>query len=484
MDKTYSPADIERRWYAHWESLGAFAPRADAPGGSYCIMIPPPNVTGTLHMGHAFQDTIMDALTRYHRMRGEATLWQPGTDHAGIATQMLVERQLNAEGKQRTDLGREKFIERVWEWKRQSGGSIAQQLRRLGASVDWSRDRFTMDPGLSQAVTEVFVRLYEEQLIYRGQRLVNWDPVLRTALSDLEVLSEEETGSLWYLRYPLSDGSGTLTVATTRPETMIGDTAVAVHPTDERYLHLVGRMIRLPLTNREIPVIADEYVDPAFGTGCVKITPAHDFNDYAVGQRHAPAADQRVHARRAAQRDRAGAAARPGSLRGAQAHRRAAQRRRTPRAGRAAQAHGAARRSQRRRGRALPHRPVVRARRAARGPGDRGRGNRPHPLRAGQLGQDLLPVDAQHPGLVHQPPAVVGASHPGLVRRRRQHLRRARRGGGGGTGPRPPWARGRAAPGRGRARHLVLLGAVAVLDPGLARRSNATWRASTPPACW
>jgi len=287
MDKTYSPADIERRWYAHWESLGAFAPRADAPGGSYCIMIPPPNVTGTLHMGHAFQDTIMDALTRYHRMRGEATLWQPGTDHAGIATQMLVERQLNAEGKQRSDLGREQFVERVWEWKRQSGGSIAQQLRRLGASVDWSRDRFTMDPGLSQAVTEVFVRLHEEQLIYRGQRLVNWDPVLRTALSDLEVLSEEETGSLWYLRYPLSDGSGTLTVATTRPETMIGDAAVAVHPTDERYRQLVGRMIRLPLTNREIPVIADEYVDPAFGTGCVKITPAHDFNDYAVGQRHA-----------------------------------------------------------------------------------------------------------------------------------------------------------------------------------------------------
>ena len=287
MDKTYSPTDIERRWYAHWESLGAFAPRADAPGGSYCIMIPPPNVTGSLHMGHAFQDTIMDALTRYHRMRGEATLWQPGTDHAGIATQMLVERQLNAEGKQRTDLGREKFVERVWEWKRQSGGSIAQQLRRLGASVDWSRDRFTMDPGLSQAVTEVFVRLYEEQLIYRGQRLVNWDPVLRTALSDLEVLSEEETGSLWYLRYPLSDGSGMLTVATTRPETMIGDAAVAVHPTDERYMHLVGRMIRLPVTQREVPVIADEYVDPAFGTGCVKITPAHDFNDYAVGQRHA-----------------------------------------------------------------------------------------------------------------------------------------------------------------------------------------------------
>ena len=287
MDKTYSPADIEQRWYAQWESSGAFAPRSDPSAPAFCIMIPPPNVTGTLHMGHAFQDTIMDALTRYHRMRGEATLWQPGTDHAGIATQMLVERQLNAEGQRRSDLSREQFIERVWQWKRQSGGTIAQQLRRLGASVDWSRDRFTMDPELSAAVTEVFVRLHEEELIYRGQRLVNWDPVLRTALSDLEVLSEEESGSLWYLRYPLSDGTGSLVVATTRPETMIGDSAVAVHPEDDRYRYAVGKTVRLPLTGRDIPVIADDYVDPAFGTGCVKITPAHDFNDYALGLRHA-----------------------------------------------------------------------------------------------------------------------------------------------------------------------------------------------------
>ena len=249
-------------------------------------MIPPPNVTGTLHMGHAFQDTLMDALSRYHRMRGERTLWQPGTDHAGIATQMVVERQLNAEGIKRSDLGREAFVTRVWQWKEQSGGTIARQLRRLGASVDWSRDRFTMDPGLSQAVTEAFVRLHADGLIYRGKRLVNWDPVLHTALSDLEVLSEEETGSLWHLRYPLADGSGALVVATTRPETMLGDTAVAVHPGDARYAHLVGRKIGLPLTDREIPIIADDYVDPAFGTGCVKITPAHDFNDYAVGQRH------------------------------------------------------------------------------------------------------------------------------------------------------------------------------------------------------
>ncbi len=284
MDKTYSPAEIEQRWYARWEAQGAFAPR---PGdAAFCIVIPPPNVTGTLHMGHAFQDTIMDALTRYHRMRGESTLWQPGTDHAGIATQMVVERQLNAEGKRRTDLTREQFVERVWQWKAQSGGTIARQLRRLGASVDWSRDRFTMDEGLSRAVTEAFVRLHEQDLIYRGQRLVNWDPVLRTAISDLEVVSEEESGSLWHLRYPLSDGSGVLVVATTRPETMLGDTAVAVHPEDERYRHLVGKSVRLPLTGREIPIIADDYVDRDFGTGCVKITPAHDFNDYAMGQRH------------------------------------------------------------------------------------------------------------------------------------------------------------------------------------------------------
>ena len=284
MDKSYSPLDIERRIYDRWESSGLFAPAGDGPG--YCIVIPPPNVTGTLHMGHAFQDTIMDALTRYHRMRGEATLWQPGTDHAGIATQMVVERQLEGEGLSRAALGRDAFIERVWKWKGESGGTIARQMRRLGASVDWSRDRFTMDEGLSETVTEVFVRLYEEGLIYRGKRLVNWDPVLQTAVSDLEVLSSEEDGSLWHLRYPLADGSGHLIVATTRPETMLGDTAVAVHPDDERYRHLIGKQLRLPLTDRTIPIIGDTYVDPEFGSGCVKITPAHDFNDNEVGLRH------------------------------------------------------------------------------------------------------------------------------------------------------------------------------------------------------
>jgi len=284
MDKVYEPGAIESRWYREWEQRGYFAPAGQ--GTPYCIMIPPPNVTGTLHMGHAFQDTIMDALIRHHRMRGDATLWQVGTDHAGIATQMVVERQLNAAGQSRTDLGREAFVKRVWEWKAQSGGTIVQQLRRLGASVDWSRERFTMDEQLSKAVTEVFVKLHEEGLIYRGQRLVNWDPVLLTALSDLEVLSQEEDGSLWHLRYPLEDGTGHLVVATTRPETLLGDAAVAVHPEDERYRHLIGKRVRLPLTDRLIPVIGDDFVERDFGSGVVKITPAHDFTDNEVGARH------------------------------------------------------------------------------------------------------------------------------------------------------------------------------------------------------
>jgi valyl-tRNA synthetase len=284
MDKSYQPKDIEQRIYARWEANGWFAP--DGDGARYCIMIPPPNVTGTLHMGHAFQDTIMDALTRYHRMKGGRVLWQPGTDHAGIATQMVVERILNGEGKTKRDLGREAFVERVWQWKDESGGKISEQLRRMGASVDWSRERFTMDEGLSAAVSEVFVRLYDEGLIYRGKRLVNWDPVLHTALSDLEVLSDDEAAHLYHFRYPLASGDGHLTVATTRPETMLGDTAVAVHPDDPRYQSLVGQFIDLPIAGRRIPIIADDYVDPEFGTGCVKITPAHDFNDYDIGKRH------------------------------------------------------------------------------------------------------------------------------------------------------------------------------------------------------
>jgi valyl-tRNA synthetase len=286
LGKSFEPQAIEARWYPLWEARGYFKASMLPDRASYSIMLPPPNVTGTLHMGHAFQHTLMDTLTRYHRMKGDNTLWQPGTDHAGIATQIVVERQLDAEGISRHDLGREAFVTRVWQWKEQSGSTITQQMRRLGASCDWSRERFTMDQGLSRAVTEVFVRLYREGLIYRGKRLVNWDPVLQTAVSDLEVESEEEDGTLWYIKYPTADGAEHLVVATTRPETMLGDVAVAVHPDDERYRHLVGKTVRLPLCERVIPVIADTYVDPAFGTGCLKITPAHDFNDYQVGQRH------------------------------------------------------------------------------------------------------------------------------------------------------------------------------------------------------
>ncbi len=284
MDKTFNPHSIEQACYQAWEEKGYF--KASGTGEPYCILLPPPNVTGSLHMGHAFQHTIMDALIRYNRMKGNDTLWQCGTDHAGIATQMVVERQLNAKGLTRHDLGREDFVSKIWEWKAESGGTITKQMRRLGTSPDWTREAFTMDDDLSNAVQEVFVQLHEEGLIYRGKRLVNWDPVLHTAVSDLEVLNEEEAGFMWHLRYPLADGSGELVVATTRPETMLGDTAVAVHPEDERYQSLIGKEIKLPLTGRLIPVIADDYVDAEFGTGCVKITPAHDFNDYDMGKRH------------------------------------------------------------------------------------------------------------------------------------------------------------------------------------------------------
>jgi len=295
LAKSFEPKDIEARWYAAWESRGLFTAGTKPNTPAFSIQLPPPNVTGTLHMGHAFNQTLMDALTRYHRMRGENTLWLPGTDHAGIATQIVVERQLDAQKLTRHDLGRDKFVERVWEWKQESGSTITRQMRRMGASTDWSLEYFTMDPALSEVVKEVFVGLFEQGLIYRGKRLVNWDPKLLTAVSDLEVVSEEEDGHLWEIRYPLADGSGHLTVATTRPETMLGDTAVMVHPEDERYAHLLGKTVRLPLTGdsddigagwREIPIIADDYVDREFGTGVVKVTPAHDFNDYAVGQRH------------------------------------------------------------------------------------------------------------------------------------------------------------------------------------------------------
>ena len=292
--KSFDPRAIEAYWYPEWERRGYFAHSADVAQPAYCVQLPPPNVTGTLHMGHAFQQTLMDTLVRYHRMRGFNTNWVVGTDHAGIATQIVVERQMQAEGKTRHDLGRDKFLERVWEWKQQSGSTITRQMRRLGASANWTyadtdgqhAGYFTMDAKMSRAVVEVFVRMHEEGLIYRGKRLVNWDPVLGTAVSDLEVDSEEEDGKIWEIRYPFEDGTGAVTVATTRPETMLGDVAIAVNPTDERYARLVGKQVLLPLAGRTIPVIADDYVDPEFGTGCVKITPAHDFNDYQIGQRH------------------------------------------------------------------------------------------------------------------------------------------------------------------------------------------------------
>jgi len=290
MEKTYQPQAIEGKHYQRWEENHWFQPSGE--GNPYCIMIPPPNVTGSLHMGHAFQQTIMDALIRYHRMKGDNTLWQTGSDHAGIATQMVVERELARDGKTRHDLGRDAFIDKVWEWKEKSGNTITSQMRRLGDSVDWTRERFTMDDGLSNAVREVFVQLFNEDLIYRGKRLVNWDPKFHTAISDLEVENKEEKGSLWHFRYPLLDGATTsdgkdyIVVATTRPETMLGDTAVAVNPEDERYTHLVGKEVELPLVGRRLPIVADDYVDSEFGTGCVKITPAHDFNDYEVGKRH------------------------------------------------------------------------------------------------------------------------------------------------------------------------------------------------------
>jgi valyl-tRNA synthetase len=286
LAKSFEPRAIEAHWYPIWESNGHFKAATHEGKNAYCIMLPPPNVTGTLHMGHAFQHTLMDALIRHHRMKGDNTLWQPGTDHAGIATQIVVERQLDAQGVSRRDLGREKFLEKVWEWKEQSGSTITRQMRRLGTSCDWSRERFTMDEGLSKAVSEVFVTLHKQGLIYRGKRLVNWDPVLQTAVSDLEVISEEEDGFMWHIRYPVEGSDEALIVATTRPETLLGDMAVAVHPEDERYQHLIGKHVRLPLAQRTIPIIADDYVDKEFGTGCVKITPAHDFNDYQVGNRH------------------------------------------------------------------------------------------------------------------------------------------------------------------------------------------------------
>jgi len=392
LDKNFVPADAEARLYALWEAEGAFD--ADPLGGKvpFAIMIPPPNVTGTLHAGHALNMTLQDILIRWRRMQGRDALWQPGTDHAGISTQLVVERTLRSKGSGKDAIGREAFIQRVWEWKQQSGSTITNQLRRLGCSLDWRRERFTMDEGLSEAVREVFVTLHRQGLIYRDRRLVNWDPVFRSALSDLEVESREVRGHLWHIRYPVEGMDGlSITVATTRPETLLGDTAVAVHPDDARYADLVGRHVLLPLTGRRVPIVADSYSDPEKGTGAVKITPAHDFNDFAVGQRHSLAMPTIL--------DEVDGGDRP------------------------AHPSGAACRTRRRRGRAAPDHPVVLQCRPPGGTRDRGGGAGPGAVRAQAVGEHLLCLDARHPALVHQPAALVGAPHPCLVRSGRRDLR-------------------------------------------------------------
>ena len=470
MESSFDPHAIEQSLYREWESAGNFEPRGN--GKPYCIMIPPPNVTGSLHMGHAFQHTIMDTLIRYRRMKGDRTLWQMGTDHAGISTQMLVERQLNARGVTKAEIGREAFIEKVWEWKAASGGRISEQMRRMGSSLDWSRERFTMDEGFSRAVREAFVRLYDEGLIYRGRRLVNWDPELKTAISDLEVESTEEQGSLWHFRYPLCDGARTsdgrdyVVVATTRPETMLGDTAVAVHPDDERYTGLVGKRVRLPLAEREIPIIADTYVDPTFGSGCVKITPAHDFNDYAVGERHnlpminiftvdahlneaVPAAYRgldRTVARKRIVADLTAA----GLIDKIEDHKLM-----VPRGDRSdaiiePSADG----------------PVVRRDRCAGQTRHRSRAARRHRVRAQTVRKPVFRLDARRPRLVHQPATMVGPSDSGVVRRKRRHLRRARR--SRGAPQIQTRGRCRADGGRRRARNVVFVGDVDVRHARLA----------------
>ena len=434
MDKTFDPSAVEARISTRWEEAEAFkAGREDRKGAvPYTIVIPPPNVTGSLHMGHALNNTIQDILCRFERMRGKDVLWQPGMDHAGIATQMVVERQLAERQIQRRDLGRDEFVRRVWEWKEESGGTIVRQLKRLGASCDWSRERFTMDEGLSRAVLKVFVDLYKQGLMYKDKRLVNWDPKFQTAISDLEVQQVEVKGNLWHIRYAIEGMPDRfITVATTRPETMLGDVAVAVHPDDERYKDLVGQFAILPLVGRRIPIVADEYSDPEKGTGAVKITPAHDFNDFEVGTPPQAAAHQHLrHRGSTCARRQRGLPGRPESdrrprgrarprrsrpFRGAQAHRRHAGGARAARADRAACSHGPARRPLERGDRALPHGPVVREREAARRAGARRGAPGQDQVRAGELGEDLFPVAREHRALVRLAPALVGPPDSRLV---------------------------------------------------------------------
>ncbi len=502
LDKTFSPQEIEPRLYAGWEESGAFACDPSSSAKPYCIMIPPPNVTGSLHMGHALTFTVQDTLIRWRRMQGRDVLWQPGTDHAGIATQMVVERLLAEQGgPDRRTMGREAFIERVWQWKAESGGTITRQLRRLGASLDWPRERFTMDEGLSRAVREVFVTLYRQGLIYRDRRLVNWDPRLHTAISDLEVENRETKGHLWHLRYPIEGEPGRwIVVATTRPETMLGDTAVAVHPEDDRYRDLVGKHAILPLVGRRLPIVADEYSDPEKGTGAVKITPAHDFNDFEVGRRHdLPMPSVLDRAARVTLAEIAdvlalvegvadpGCRARPGGQepRGGPE----ADRGRTGTAGaagedRAAHPPGALWRPWRRADRAAADHPVVCQRRRIGQAGDRGGGDRQDRVRAQTVGEHLLRLDARDPALVHLPPALVGPPHPRLVRPGRHGVRGAHR----GRRRRPKPARNTAGTKSwSRTRTCWTPGSAAGCGrspPWAGRTRRRKWRAITPATCW
>ena len=455
IEKNYQPADIESRMSRIWEESGAFKAgrpeRRDA--APFTIVIPPPNVTGSLHMGHALNNTLQDILCRFERMRGRDVLWQPGTDHAGIATQMVVERQLmERQEPSRRDMGRAKFLERVWQWKAESGGTIVNQLKRLGASCDWSRERFTMDEGLSRAVVKVFVELHREGLIYKDKRLVNWDPKLLTAISDLEVQQVEVKGSLWYLRYPIEgrnfspdDPASFIVVATTRPETMLGDTAVAVHPDDERYEKLVGKHVILPLVGRRIPIVADDYSDPEKGSGAVKVTPAHDFNDFEIGKRHGlpqiSVLDQEGRLALVGNEDYLrdlpeGSDQLAEELHGVGAVCRAQDDRGAaggfwfPREDRAEHAHGAAWRPFRRRHRALSDRPMVCGRADLGAACDRGRALGRDQFRAEELGKDLFRMDGEHPALVHLAPALVGPPDSSVVRAGRKGVRRRDRGGG------------------------------------------------------
>ena len=413
LDKVYDPQRIKAKWYKYWEEQGLFRARADGSKPPYCIVIPPPNVTGVLHMGHALNNTLQDILVRSKRMQGFDALWMPGTDHAGIATQNVVERKLAAEGTDRHALGRDNFIKRVWQWKAESGGQIINQLKRLGASCDWSRERFTLDEGLSRAVREVFVRLYDEGLIYKGDYIINWCPRCRTALADLEVEHDPHDGHLYHIRYPLADGDGHLTVATTRPETLLGDTAVAVNPEDQRYLKFHGATLRLPVLGREIPVITDSYVSLEFGTGALKITPAHDFNDFEVARRHNLPAIQVI--------DEGGNMNKEAGPKYVGMDRFVCREQivkdlKSPASWTKWSPTGPG-------GPLLPlqgHRRAPGLQTVVRGGQDPGRGGhgrgagRPHQTYPGQLGQELLRLDEQYPGLVHLPPDLVGPPHPGL----------------------------------------------------------------------